>query len=122
MGFKTSKIQKSNFAESCGSRGGLKYLNLEIFDKALKTTWIRRITNEEEGWATFPLHYKIHKLFLFGNIYFDIISQKCTNQFWNDVIASCKLLYECIWATGNINSRDMPIWYNQNVCTYFNRE
>ena len=88
----------------------------------MKTTWVRRIINEEEGWVTFPHHYKIHRLFLFGDIYFNIVRQKCTNQFWKDVITSCKLLYDCIWATGNINSRDMPIWYNRNVCTYFNRE
>ena len=120
-GSKPPKFKKA-ILQNPVEQGGLKYLNLEIFDKALKTTWVRRIINEDEGWATFPHHYKIHRLFLFGNIYFDTIRENCTNQFWKDVIASCKLLYQCIWATGNINSKDMPIWYNQNVCTYFNRE
>ena len=76
-GSKPPKFKKA-ILQNPVEQGGLKYLNLEIFDKALKTTWVRRIINEEEGWVTFPHHYKIHRLFLFGDIYCDIIRHYAT--------------------------------------------
>ena len=48
---------------------GLNYTNLSNFDKALKATWVRRIIKGEEGWSIFPYHFKIHKIFLFGDIF-----------------------------------------------------
>ena len=35
---------------------------------------------------------------------------------------ACKSLYDCLWAMGNINPKELPIWNNSNVCTYCNRD
>ena len=102
--------------------GGLKYPNLAAFDKSLKITWLRRILKEDKGWCIFPTFFKIHKIFLFGDMYLNTLLKTCTNQFWRDVILSYQSLYNSMWGAKNVIHNTMPIWFNTKICTYFNKE
>ena len=54
-------------------QGGLKYQNLSDLDKSLKITWIRSILSIEDGWSIFPHFFNLRKVFLFVDIYFNMI-------------------------------------------------
>ena len=43
-------------------------------------------------------------------------------MFWRDVILACKIFYNSIWQTTERNIKEMPIWYNNRVCNYFNKK
>ena len=105
-----------------GGGGVLNYLYLSNFDKALKVTWVRRIIKGEEGWSIFPFHFKIHKIFLFGDIFLNNIYKECTNNFWKDVIDACRSLYDNIWLLHSPDRSAMPQWYNTKLCNYFNKD
>ena len=100
----------------------MNYLNLFNFDRALKASWVRRIIKGEEGWSIFPFHFKIHKIFLFGDIFLDNIYKKCNNDFWKDVIEACRSLYDKIWLLHSSDRSLMPLWYNTKLCNYFNKD
>ena len=102
--------------------GGLSYPFLIDFDKSLKITWLRRIIKEKDVWSIFPNFLNIHKIFLFGDSYFDTIIKRCKNFFWTDVIYACKSLYDKMWTPNISRNIDMPIWYNSRLCNHFNKE
>ena len=102
--------------------GGLKYPNLADFDKSLKITWLRRILKDDNGWCIFPTFFKIHKIFLFGDMYLENLVKTCTNEFWKDVILSFQALYTNMWGAENVIHNTMPIWFNTKISTYFNKE
>ena len=43
--------------------------NLQIFNNALKLSWLKRLNNPDDGWEQFPRHHNIHKIILFGDKY-----------------------------------------------------
>ena len=51
--------------------------------------------------------FNLHKVFLFGDIYYNMIFDKCSKIFWNDVIVACKTLYDNIWLPENANFKEM---------------
>ena len=51
-----------------------------------------------------------------------MISNKCNNTFWKDLLEAYKTLYAKIWSHENTHYKEMPIWYNTNICSYFNKE
>ena len=48
--------------------------------------------------------------------------EKCNNTLWKDVIIAFKKSYENVWSSDNDNYNKMPIWYNNKICYYFNKE
>ena len=55
---------KQCLSESDKELGDLELTNILLYDKALKISWLRRICNQTEGWASFPLYYNIAKAIL----------------------------------------------------------
>ena len=51
-----------------------------------------------------------------------MISNKCNNTFWKDLLEAYKTLYAKIWSNENTHYKEMPIWYNTKICSYFNKE
>ena len=87
--------------------GGLKYINLSVFDKALKVTWIRCILKVHEGWSIFPHNFRLHKIFLFGDNFINKIHKNCDDMFWKDVISACKTLYNSILLKTETNFKEI---------------
>ena len=54
MGRKTSKNKEKTIISDI-QRGGLKILDFEIMDKALKIAWIKRLTEHDDAaWKIIP--------------------------------------------------------------------
>ena len=53
---KIPKFRKE-ILETLSNLGGLKLTNLQKFDFALKISWVKRLMNQKEGWAIFPMQY-----------------------------------------------------------------
>ena len=62
------------------------YPNLALFDKGLKSSWSRRIYQEDEVWAIYPIHYGLDKISIFGCIYPRNLKESTENEFWLDYI------------------------------------
>ena len=58
MGEKTPKLRKE-ILETLPMWDGLKLTNLTIFDTSLKISWVKRLINQDLGWAEFPMKYII---------------------------------------------------------------
>ena len=71
---KPPKFKQSIF-ENVKELGVLQLTNILLFDKALKLSWLRRVCNQMEGWASFPHYYKIDKAMFYGSIYIDNIEK-----------------------------------------------
>ena len=95
------------------------YTSLKASDNRIR---IRRILKESSGWCIFPAFFNIHKIFLFGDNYLNVLIQSCTNAFWKDVIVAFQSLYNNIWSAENAIHNTMPIWHNTRICAYFNKE
>ena len=50
-------------------KGGLCLTNLPNFDLALKITWLKRVQNQNSGWAEFAHALSIHKIVLYGDLF-----------------------------------------------------
>ena len=90
-GQKNPKFRKE-VMENALNLGGLKMTNLCTFDSALKLSWLKRIINQNDGWAEFPQEFNIHNIFKYGDNYTKILLSKIKNDFWKDIILSVQKL------------------------------
>ena len=116
---KPSKFRKGIF-QSPLEWGGLKMINLETFDKALKLSWIKRLKNEKDGWEYFPRYYNIHKVIMFGDKYPQKIISNIDNNFWADVARATILLHQKTTVINN-NPYNIPLWFNSGISISFNK-
>ena len=84
---KPDKI-KRHTAKLSLENGGLGMIDIELFDKAMKLTWIRRLINSSSTWKTV-----IHKVYpdlsyinQFGDWYIYNLSKDVNNPFWKNVL------------------------------------
>ena len=68
--------------------GGIGMLDVSLFDKALKLTWVRRLFKNEAKWTEitnelFPCFIEIRK---FGNIFVNQFVENIDNPFWKNVM------------------------------------
>ena len=68
--------------------GGLNMIDIYIFDKALKVTWIRRILRGQQSWkSVINEMYPDLKVFQsYGDIFVKNICKSLNNNFWRDVM------------------------------------
>ena len=69
-------------------QGGLAMLDLGIFDKSLKLTWIRRFLKCETKWKDLisSIYPDIHNAWQYGNNYVLKMSKTFENLFWENVL------------------------------------
>ena len=84
---KPDKI-KRHTAKLSLENGGLGMIDIELFDKAMKLTWLRRLINSNSTWKTV-----IHKIYpdlsyinQFGDWYIYNLSKNVNNPFWKNVL------------------------------------
>ena len=68
--------------------GGIGMIDINLFDKSLKLTWIRRFFKCQSRWKEliteiYPCFGDIHK---FGNVFLENFVQNIDNPFWSDVM------------------------------------
>ena len=88
--------------------------NLEIFDKALKISWIKRLQNEKEGWEYLPRRLNIHKIILFGDKYPQKLLPNIDNPFWKNVVEACGHLQAKL-TNVHKNTYNIPLWFNSRM-------
>ena len=113
-GKKNPKFRKE-ILETIPNLGGLKLTNLKIFDYALKLSWLKRMTNLDDGWVKFPEKFGIRKMLKYGSEYPFKKKEKVHNKFWKDMIEACIQLYKTIKYKNALQIHNMPLWYNNSL-------
>ena len=84
---KTPKF-RSEISEILPALGGLKLTNLKTFDASLKISWLKRLMNQNSGWAEFPIQYRILDTIRYGNNFPKKLLPETKNKFWKDMLES----------------------------------
>ena len=110
-GQKPPKFRKE-IMETLPAQGGLKLTNLGMFDIALKVSWMKRLINQDLGWAEFPIKYGILNVLKYGDNFPKEISRNLKNKFWFDMLRGIIKLDENIQFNKIIHIQNMPLWYS----------
>ena len=91
---KPDKI-KRNIAKQKLERGGINMIDIDVFDKALKLTWIRRLILGKQKWKNLIcfLNPDLNEIQCFGNVFVKRVGENINNLFWSNVM---KYLFELI--------------------------
>ena len=120
-GQKNPKFRKE-VMENALNLGGLKMTNLRTFDSALKLSWLKRMINQNEGWAEFPQEFNIHNIFKYGDNYTKILLSKIKNDFWKDIILSVQKLEKVCNIFNHAQLQSSPLWYNGQLKLSYRQE
>ena len=99
---KPDKIKRS-LAKQKMVNGGIGMIDLTLFDKALKLTWVRRLLKEDKMWKTlitegYPQLLDIKK---FGNHFVNQMTQTINNPFWENVMTISSQLLK-LWSFSDL--------------------
>ena len=98
------------------SAGGLRMVNINVFIKSLKITWLRRIIQNDRNVSWYTLSgIDFHKLFTLGIGYAKTLSQNMQNPFWKDVLQNWAEFCKEFKIESIRQVLDSPLWYNQNA-------
>ena len=92
--------------------GGLKLHDLNIFDKALKLSWLKRYQRSTSKWTIFPNNFDLWEVFTYGPDILDKLRETTANQFWLDVLESLSTLWNSDAMTEKPFIKNTPIWLN----------
>ena len=86
---KPDKMKRS-LAKQKALNGGIAMIDVSLFDKALKLTWIRRLFIEESKWKIFieGMHPNLTYIREFGNQFVKKMYDEIKNPFWKCVLSS----------------------------------
>ena len=78
--------------------GGLGMLDLELFDKSLKLTWIKRYFNSETMWKSIiqKKYPKIDNICNVGDTFITTFLTNIDNPFWENVLRYYRDFYNII--------------------------
>ena len=115
-GGKVDKIKRS-VATLQYSEGGLKFLDLDYYITALKSTWIRRYLISDGKWKNIiNCSIDINKLIHCGSGYIQKTCESIDNKFWKDTLLSWKVIADKdVKLNKNYNILHSPIWYNDDI-------
>ena len=79
---------KRNISKQKLINGGIGMIDIEVFDKSLKLTWLKRFFETKSKWKTlfesaFP---EMNNIKNFGNVYIEHLINILTNPFWKNVL------------------------------------
>ena len=98
------------------SAGGLRMVNINIFIKSLKITWLRRVIQNSKNISWYSLSgIDYQKLFSFGMGYAKYMRQNLQNPFWKDVLQNWAEFCKEVKTESITQILDSPLWYNQNL-------
>ena len=91
-------------------------INLERFDKKIKTKWLRTLLQRNWSWTGTPLKYGYEEIPRYGSEYLTVLQKRTKNPFWSSVaktIKSFQMTFSKI--EGKESFLDQPIWYNPSI-------
>ena len=102
--------------------GRLKLHNLQLFDKALKLSWLKRYLRSKGKWTVFPNDFELWEVFNYGPDILEKLVETTTNKFWLYVLKSLGFF----WQTDRVLRKDFikntPIWLNPTFSVPINRQ
>ena len=101
--------------------GGLRMINVNIFIKALKISWLRRIVKHSDSISWYTLSkINILNLFSLGPGYVNEITKDIDNPFWKDILKNWHDFCNLVEIETVQNVLDSPVWYNKNLINGYN--
>ena len=101
--------------------GGLQLTNILLFDKALKLSWLKRICNQTEGWASFLHYYKIDRA-----IFTVVLTLKTLKKYWKSVWVWCpasnKVALGNLYPTNHAEKLATPLWLSKEIFVHNSKE
>ena len=98
------------------SAGGLRMVNINVFIKSLKITWLRRVIQNSKNVSWYTLSgIDFQKLFKFGMGYAKRFKQNLQNPFWKDVLQNWADFCKDVKIDSINQILDSPLWYNENL-------
>ena len=94
---KPDKIKRC-IAKQKLDNGGINMIDIDLFDKALKLTWIRRFISGNQKWKNLiiEINPNFEYFFLFGNIFIKRLAYVVDNPFWTHVMTYLgDFMYKC---------------------------
>ena len=113
---KPDKIKRINLTQNY-QKGGLKMINLGLFIKAMKSTWIRRkVKSPDSPWATLFRNCVCpdESLFNLAPHGTRLIVARAKNDFWNEVTETWDFIYNTI-PKKTMDIFLSPVWHNPMV-------
>ena len=99
--------------------GGLKMVNIENFEKSLKTTWFRKLLRQTDTpWNKLlkvTFEKQLEKFIKLGPEYILKINKTISNHFWNNVLEAA---YGVLKQQTFLNSEQIlttPVLYNRKL-------
>ena len=113
---KPDKIKRS-FAKNNIEKGGLGMIDIRLFEKSLKLTWIRRYLNSDPKWKLIitTIYPKMNSIWRYGNNFSLILSQIITNKFWSNVLSYLSIYFSNIDVTCLEDLYETSFLYNEKV-------
>ena len=71
--------------------------------------------NQTEGWAEFPIQYKIMEILKYGDLFPKKIIIGIHNTFWRDMVKSIIKMHEIMKFNKWIQIQHMPLWHNSLI-------
>ena len=102
--------------------GGLKLHNLQLFEKSLKLSWLKRYICSNSKWTTFPNDFDLWEVFIYGPDILEKIKEMTSNKFWLDVIGSLEVMWQTEAVMGKTFIKNTPIWLNPVFSVPINRQ
>ena len=91
-------------------------INLNAFITSLKSTWIRRLLQNDGTWSNIILeNLNLNKITIYGNKYTKTIINQVKNKFWKDVLESYSKLIEMNIPQSEEEFLSCPIFFNNNI-------
>ena len=101
--------------------GGLKLHNLNLFDKSLKLSWLKRYLVSSSKWTIFPNNFELGDVFTYGPDILDKIKETTSNKFWLDVMDSLTFMWQTDAVLKKQFIKNTPIWLNPVFSLPINR-
>ena len=101
--------------------GGLRMININIFVKALKISWMRRqiLYHESISWHIVS-RIDFEKKNNMGSGYLQEIINAINNPFWKDILRSWSQFCNSVEINSTKDVLGSPIWYNKNLTNEHN--
>lgn len=106
------RIKRSIIIKNLNS-GGLRMVNVTIFIKALKITWLRRVIHKGHGSWFALASIDFDKLFSFGSGYSEVSNNE--NPFWRDLLQNWSGFCNKLEVNTAQHILESPLWFNKNL-------
>ena len=116
---KPDKINRNRMTKSF-QKGGLNMIDSEKFIHALKSTWVKRLWNNDGAqWAQIidSSVFSQDKLALLGPSWHKMFTNKVKNPFWKDILSSWSKINENIPLKTFQDFITVSFWYNPKIGT-----